>query len=76
MGAHTRTHVNLRYVDAARLMEELSGSRDDLATWLEIEAPHGLAYPFGVPGADVDADTRCAARSAGYDYAVVNSPGR
>ena len=75
VGAHTRTHANLRYVDPERLMEELSGSRADLERWLDIASPHGLAYPFGIPGADVDADTRSAAKSAGYRYAVLNSPG-
>jgi peptidoglycan/xylan/chitin deacetylase (PgdA/CDA1 family) len=75
VGAHTRTHANLRYVDSARLMDELSGSREDLQSWLDIESPRGLAYPFGIPGADVDADTRSAAKSAGYRYAVLNSPG-
>jgi peptidoglycan/xylan/chitin deacetylase (PgdA/CDA1 family) len=75
VGAHTRTHANLRYVDPERLMEELSGSREDLESWLDIESPRGLAYPFGIPGADVDAETRWAARSAGYRYAVLNSPG-
>jgi peptidoglycan/xylan/chitin deacetylase (PgdA/CDA1 family) len=75
VGAHTRTHANLRYVDPDRLMEELAGSRADLERWLDIASPHGLAYPFGIPGADVDAETRCAARSAGFHYAVLNSPG-
>ena len=75
VGAHTRTHANLRYVNPERLMEELSGSRADLERWLDIALPDGLAYPFGIPGADVDADTRCAAKSAGYRYAVLNSPG-
>jgi peptidoglycan/xylan/chitin deacetylase (PgdA/CDA1 family) len=75
VGAHTRTHANLRYVNSVRLMDELSGSRADLEQWLDIASPHGLAYPFGIPGADVDADTRCAAKSAGYRYAVLNSPG-
>jgi peptidoglycan/xylan/chitin deacetylase (PgdA/CDA1 family) len=75
VGAHTRTHANLRYVDPERLMEELAGSRADLERWLEIASPDGLAYPFGIPGADVDAETRCAARSAGFRYAVLNSPG-
>jgi peptidoglycan/xylan/chitin deacetylase (PgdA/CDA1 family) len=75
VGAHTRTHANLRYVDSARLMDELAGSREDLESWLNIESPRGLAYPFGIPGADVDADTRSAAKSAGFSYAVLNSPG-
>lgn len=75
VGAHTRTHANLRYVNPERLMDELSGSRADLERWLDIALPDGLAYPFGIPGADVDAETRCAAKSAGYRYAVLNSPG-
>jgi peptidoglycan/xylan/chitin deacetylase (PgdA/CDA1 family) len=76
VGAHTRTHANLRYLDSARLMDELSGSREDLEHWLGGACPpNGLAYPFGIPGADVDADTRCAAKSAGFRYAVLNSPG-
>ena len=75
VGAHTRTHANLRYVNPARLMDELSGSREDLAQWLGIESPSGLAYPFGIPGADVDAGTRAAARSAGFSYAVLNTTG-
>jgi peptidoglycan/xylan/chitin deacetylase (PgdA/CDA1 family) len=75
VGAHTRTHANLRYVDGERRMQELAGSREDLAQWLDIESPCGLAYPFGIPGADVDAETRSAARSAGFSYAMLNSPG-
>lgn len=75
IGAHTRTHANLRYVDRTRLASELSGSRDDLGQWLDIESPQGLAYPFGVPGADVDDVTRAAARSAGFTYAVLNTAG-
>jgi peptidoglycan/xylan/chitin deacetylase (PgdA/CDA1 family) len=75
VGAHTRTHANLRYVNPARLVDELSGSREDLAQWLGIESPSGLAYPFGIPGADVDDGTRAAARSAGFTYAVLNTTG-
>jgi peptidoglycan/xylan/chitin deacetylase (PgdA/CDA1 family) len=73
IGAHTRTHANLRYVDPTRLADEVAGSRDDLEQWLEIESPRGLAYPFGVPGADVDHVTRAAAQSAGFEYAVLNT---
>ena len=51
-----------------------AAARTSRAGWTS-SRPHGLAYPFGIPGADVDADTRCAARSAGYRYAVLNSPG-
>ena len=55
-----------RAVGQPRGPRELAGQR---------VPPHGLAYPFGIPGADVDADTRVAARSAGFRYAVLNSPG-
>ena len=73
--AGTSGHAEGWALYAERLMQELAGSREDLAQWLDIESPCGLAYPFGIPGADVDADTRCAARSAGFRYAVLNSPG-
>ena len=56
-------------------MDELSGSREDLESGWTSRRPRGLAYPFGIPGADVDAGTRAAAKSAGYRYAVLNSPG-
>ena len=72
-GAHTRTHPNLRFVPPERRQAELAGSRDDLARCLGAP-PAGLAYPFGIPGADLDDDTRRAARAAGFDYAVVNAP--
>jgi peptidoglycan/xylan/chitin deacetylase (PgdA/CDA1 family) len=75
IGAHTRTHANLRYVNPARLIDELSGSRADLAQWLGIASPSGLAYPFGVPGIDVDDGIRAAARTAGFDYAALNTTG-
>jgi peptidoglycan/xylan/chitin deacetylase (PgdA/CDA1 family) len=76
VGAHTRTHPNLRWTAPTRRIEELAGSRDDLARWLHIDPPTGLAYPFGVPGADVDPATRAAAAQAGFRYAVLTAPGR
>jgi peptidoglycan/xylan/chitin deacetylase (PgdA/CDA1 family) len=74
--AHTRTHPNLRHVDEARRMEELTGSREDLAQWLDIDPPVGLAYPYGTPGADVDHATRASAKAAGFSYATLNVDGR
>jgi len=73
--AHTRTHPNLRLIDHARRMEELVGSREDLARWLAIDPPAGLAYPYGTPGADVDLSTRAAAKAAGFRYAVLTASG-
>ena len=49
-------------------------SRDDLEAWPG-HAPTSFAYPFGVPGADVDTATIDIVREAGFRYAVVNVPG-
>jgi hypothetical protein len=73
--SHTRTHANLRHIDEVRRMEELAGSREDLARWLNIEPPMGVAYPYGTPGADVDRETRASARAAGFDYAMLSTAG-
>ena len=75
VAAHTRTHPNLRHCTPAQVARELAGSRDDLVAWLGADAGRGLAYPFGVPGADIDETTYDAARAAGFDYAVTNQPG-
>jgi peptidoglycan/xylan/chitin deacetylase (PgdA/CDA1 family) len=74
VGAHTRTHANLRCVDPARRFDELKGCREDLAQWLNCP-PRGLAYPFGVLGADVDPATRAAAEDAGFVYAALSGGG-
>jgi peptidoglycan/xylan/chitin deacetylase (PgdA/CDA1 family) len=74
VGAHTRTHANLRCVDPARRLDELAGCREDLALWLN-RLPRGLAYPFGVLGADVDPATRTAAENAGFVYAALSGGG-
>jgi peptidoglycan/xylan/chitin deacetylase (PgdA/CDA1 family) len=75
IGSHTRSHINLRFASARRRSEELEGSRADLARWLGTTPPAGLAYPFGIPGADVDDATTRAAAQAGFDHAVVIAPG-
>jgi peptidoglycan/xylan/chitin deacetylase (PgdA/CDA1 family) len=75
IGAHTRTHPNLRHVDPSRRLDELAACREDLAEWLNIDPPRGLAYPFGVPGADVDLATRRAAEEAGFGYAALSVTG-
>jgi peptidoglycan/xylan/chitin deacetylase (PgdA/CDA1 family) len=75
VGAHTRTHPNLRFTTPARRMDELLGARQDLTEWLGIDPPAALAYPFGVPDADVDQETYAAAAAAGFRYAVLNAAG-
>jgi peptidoglycan/xylan/chitin deacetylase (PgdA/CDA1 family) len=72
--AHGRTHLSLAHAPAAVRDAELRGSADDLQAWLGAR-PTVFSYPFGVPGADVDATTRAAARAAGYAAATVNAPG-
>ena len=56
IGAHTRTHRGLAYAAPGEQRAEVRRSREDLEAWLG-RAPTAFAYPFGVPGADVDAAT-------------------
>jgi peptidoglycan/xylan/chitin deacetylase (PgdA/CDA1 family) len=72
--AHGRTHVSLAHAPAAARDAELHGSADDLEAWLGAR-PTVFSYPFGVPGVDVDEDTKAAACAAGYVGATVNAPG-
>jgi peptidoglycan/xylan/chitin deacetylase (PgdA/CDA1 family) len=74
VAAHGRTHLSLAHAPPAIRTAELAGSADDLARWLGAR-PASVAYPFGVPGVDVDAATRAAAAAAGYAWGVLNHPG-
>jgi peptidoglycan/xylan/chitin deacetylase (PgdA/CDA1 family) len=74
IGAHTRTHRGLAYAPEVEQRAEIRRSRDDLASWLGTR-PLAFAYPFGVPGADVDATTRRIVREEQFAVAVVNAPG-
>ena len=74
IGAHTRTHRGLAYAAPGDQRAEVRGSREDLEAWLG-RAPAAFAYPFGVPGADVDAVTLAIVREAGFACAFVNMPG-
>jgi peptidoglycan/xylan/chitin deacetylase (PgdA/CDA1 family) len=62
IGAHTRHHPSLAVLSTDRQREELERSKADLQGWLGVEVT-ACAYPFGVPGADVSAQTRRAARA-------------
>jgi peptidoglycan/xylan/chitin deacetylase (PgdA/CDA1 family) len=74
VGAHTRTHRGLAYASQTDQHDEVVRSRDDLARWLG-QPPMMFAYPFGAPGADVDATTQAVVRGAGFRAAVLNAPG-
>lgn len=66
IGAHTHSHPDLRYCNAAELYQELARPREQLEAWLG----HGvttLAYPFG----DTNWRVRRAAAAAGYQHAYV-----
>jgi len=46
LGAHTRTHADLRQLSDAQMTDEVSGSFDDIARETGTR-PAGLAYPYG-----------------------------
>jgi peptidoglycan/xylan/chitin deacetylase (PgdA/CDA1 family) len=74
--AHGRTHLSLAHAPAPVRAGELTGSANDLASWLgEPKRPTIFSYPFGVPGVDVDHATKTATRAAGYTHATINAPG-
>ena len=74
IGAHTRRHPCLSTLGPKALEEELAGSADDLGEWLGTR-PDALAYPFGVWGVDVTAETCRAAATAGFRTGFVNGAG-
>jgi peptidoglycan/xylan/chitin deacetylase (PgdA/CDA1 family) len=61
IGAHTRNHPSLAMLPPERQREELERSKADLESWLGVQVT-ACAYPFGVPGADVNPATKRAAR--------------
>ena len=73
IGAHTRNHRGLAYASAEDQHAEIARSHEDLERWLG-KPPMSFAYPFGVPGADLDGLTMRIVRETGFSCAVVNSP--
>lgn len=69
IGAHTRGHVQLAAHPRAGQDAEVTGSRDDLTSWLG-RAPVSFAYPYGNPGGDYSAVTVAAVRDAGFVVGV------
>jgi peptidoglycan/xylan/chitin deacetylase (PgdA/CDA1 family) len=72
IGAHTRNHPSLAMLPPDRQREELHRSKADLEAWLGRPVT-ACAYPFGVPGADVNAATKRAAR--GFRLGCLNVAG-
>lgn len=69
LGAHTRSHRDLRGLSDADLAEEVQGATDLIADRLG-ERPDILAYPYGHHDARVEA----AAAAAGFRAAVTANP--
>jgi peptidoglycan/xylan/chitin deacetylase (PgdA/CDA1 family) len=70
--AHGRNHLSMAFMDSRTRSDEMVGSADDIESWLG-RRPTQFAYPFGVPGVDVDAGSRKDAAAAGFSIAVVNA---
>ncbi|MDQ1398064.1 MAG: hypothetical protein QOG64_3323, partial [Acidimicrobiaceae bacterium] len=70
IGAHTRTHPDLRRCDDDQLTSEIRGSKDDLEELLGTPV-RTFAYPTGLFNARVEA----AVVAAGFDSAVTTKRG-
>jgi peptidoglycan/xylan/chitin deacetylase (PgdA/CDA1 family) len=68
--SHTRSHASLPTLDDAKLVEQLSGSRQALSALLGHDVPY-IAYPFG----HLDERVEAATRAAGYRAAFSTQPG-
>jgi len=68
--SHTRTHASLPTLDDRQLADQLSGSREALASLLGHDVPY-IAYPFG----HLDERVEAATRAAGYRAAFSTQPG-
>ena len=70
IGAHTRTHADLRELDGPERREEIEGSRAELQQ--RLDRPVTLfAYPFGA----IDDEVADAAEAAGFEAACIAAPG-
>lgn len=63
LGAHTRTHADLRRLDGPAIADEISGSFDDIARETG-KRPDGFAYPYGYLDERVVGETRKSCRWA------------
>ena len=70
IGAHTRTHTDLRQIDGSERREEIEGSKADLEQRLDLPVTI-FAYPFGA----IDDDVAAAAEAADFEAACMAAPG-
>lgn len=70
IGAHSRTHPNLKTLSDEHLADEVLGSESDLKT-LGVGRPHSFAYPHG----EHDERVVEAVATAGFDSAFTIDPG-
>jgi len=63
LGAHSRTHADLRVLGDAAMLDEIAGSFDDIARETG-RRPDGFAYPYGYLDERVVRATRTASRWA------------
>jgi peptidoglycan/xylan/chitin deacetylase (PgdA/CDA1 family)/glycosyltransferase involved in cell wall biosynthesis len=70
IGAHTRTHPDLRQIGGSERQEEIEGSKADLEKKLR-RPVRTFAYPFG----GIDDEVAAAAEAADFDAACMASPG-
>lgn len=70
IGAHSRTHASLPYLDREALVDEIGGSGDDLEG-LTGARPRMFAYPYGEYGEAAAG----VAEECGYDAAFTVEPG-
>lgn len=71
IGAHTRSHVNLRRCDDAVALEEIAGSKRDLERALAVEI-RSFCYPYGKHSAALAE----MVRASGYAMATTIENGR
>lgn len=77
-GAHTRTHINLKYADKKTAEKEIIESKKEIEERLSVDVC-GFAYPYGLD-LDVYAKLVETLEKNGFDYACTaaygnNSPG-
>lgn len=73
IGAHTLTHPMLAKHDAARVREEIAGSRREIEMHIGLPVRH-LSYPVGDPGS-AGAREFALATELGFSSAVTTRPG-
>ena len=71
--SHTRTHRVLETLEPSELVDELAGSRADLAREIG-EAPRAIAYPVGKT-IELGSPIRAALEVAGYEVGLSNGTG-